>query len=90
MVSNIDFIECADNGLFNSNLFPEAMQLPVGNLHGLISSVQQTGVRLSTLLDKAGAYLNAKWILTEDIDAAGLSRSISMEKAVDDVIITFY
>jgi sulfane dehydrogenase subunit SoxC len=90
MVSTICFIECAGNSLFNSNLFPEAMQLPVGHLHGLISSAEWTGIRLSTLLEEAGADLNAKWILAEGADAAGLSRSIPMEKVLDDVIIALY
>lgn len=90
MVSTTCFIECAGNSLFNSNLFPEAMQLPVGHLHGLISAAEWTGVRLSTLLDEAGADMKAKWLLAEGADAAGMSRSIPMEKALDDVIIALY
>ncbi len=90
MVSKICFIECSGNSFFNSNLFPNAMQVPVGHLHGLISAAEWTGIRLSTLLEEAGADVNAKWLVAEGIDAAGMSRSIPMEKALDDVIVALY
>ena len=90
MVSQICFIECTGNSFFNSNLFPKAMQVPVGHLHGLISAAEWTGIRLSTLLDEAGADVNAKWLIAEGIDAASMGRSIPMEKALDDVIVALY
>ncbi|MGH1417931.1 MAG: sulfite dehydrogenase [Hyphomicrobiaceae bacterium] len=90
MVSTICFIECAGNSFFNSNLFEETMQVPVGHLHGLISAAEWTGVRLSTLLEEAGADMSAKWLLAEGGDAVGMSRSIPMEKALDDVIVALY
>lgn len=90
MVSTICFIECAGNSFFNSNLFKKTMQVPVGHLHGLISAAEWTGVRLSTLLDEAGVNVNAKWLLAEGADAAGMSRSIPLEKALDDVIVALY
>ncbi len=90
MVSTICFIECAGNSFFNSNLFKETMQVPVGHLHGLISAAEWTGIRLSTLLEEVGADVKAKWLLAEGADAAGMSRSIPMEKALDDVIVALY
>ncbi len=90
MVSTVCFIECAGNSFFNSNLFSKAMQVPVGHLHGLVSAAEWTGVRLSTLLEETGADVDAKWLLAEGADAAGMSRSIPMEKALDDVIVALY
>lgn len=90
MTSKTCFIECAGNSFFNSNLFAETMQMPVSHLHGLISQSEWTGVRLSTLLDEAGFNKDAKWLLAEGADAAGMSRSIPVGKALDDVIVALY
>lgn len=89
-VSRICFIECAGNSFFNSNLFPEAMQVPVGHIHGLLSAAEWSGIPLSTLLDEVGVQPEGKWLLAEGADAAAMSRSIPMEKALDDVMIALY
>jgi sulfane dehydrogenase subunit SoxC len=47
-------------------------------------------VRLSTLLDEAGVDPTAKWILAEGGDAAGMSRSVPLAKAMDDALIALY
>lgn len=57
------FIECSGNSLFNSNMVPEPMQMPVGHLHGLMSTAEWTGVPLSLLLDEAGIQDGANWLL---------------------------
>jgi len=90
MVSKICFIECSGNSFFNSNLFPEAMQVPVGHLHGLVSAAEWTGVPLSALLDEAGVDADASWLLAEGADAAAMSRSIPLSKSLDDVIVALY
>ncbi len=90
MTSRLMFIECAGNSFFNSNLFPEPMQVPVGMIHGLISGAEWTGIPLSVLLDEAGLDPRGKWILAEGADAAAMSRSIPMEKALDDAIVALY
>lgn len=89
-VTRICFIECAGNSFFNSNLMPEPQQVPVGHLHGLMSTAEWTGIPLSVLLDEAGIKPEGKWLLAEGADAAGMSRSIPMEKAIDDVMIALY
>jgi len=42
------------------------------------------------LLQEAGVDPMAKWILAEGADAAGMSRSIPMEKVMDDALIALY
>jgi sulfane dehydrogenase subunit SoxC len=59
-------------------------------LHGLVSCAEWTGVKLSTLLDEAGVEPTAKWILAEGADAAGMSRSVPLAKAMDDALIALF
>jgi sulfane dehydrogenase subunit SoxC len=47
-------------------------------------------VKLSTLLDEAGVDPTAKWILAEGADAAGMSRSVPLGKAMDDALIALF
>ena len=47
------------------------------------------GVLSDTLLDEVGASKEAKWILAEGADGAHMSRSIPMEKALDDALIVY-
>ena len=61
-----------------------------GALHGLVSCSEWTGVPLSTLLDEAGREARGRWLLAEGGDAAAMSRSIPMEKALDDAMIAIY
>jgi sulfane dehydrogenase subunit SoxC len=45
---------------------------------------------LASLLDEAGIEATGTWLLAEGADAAGMSRSIPMHKALDDVIVALY
>jgi len=86
--SRIAFIECGGNGAaLNQN---EPAQANAQALQGLVSSAEWTGVRLSTLLDEAGVDPQARWVLAEGADAASMSRSVPIEKALDDALIAFY
>ena len=89
-VSRIHFIECSGNSFFNSNLFPEPKQMPVGMIHGLVSAAEWTGIPLATLLDEAGIRKEARWVLAEGADSAAMSRSIPLEKCLDDAMIALY
>ncbi len=89
-VSRICFIECSGNSFFNSNLFPEPQQMPVGMIHGLVSAAEWTGIPLATLLDEAGVQPEARWVLAEGADSAGMSRSVPIEKCLDDAMIALY
>lgn len=88
MESRIAFIECGGNSL---QLYQkDAAPLNCQALHGLVSCAEWTGVRLSILLDEAGLDPTAKWILAEGADAAGMSRSVPIAKAMDDALVAFY
>lgn len=58
-------------------------------LCGLTSQSEWTGVALGTLLREVGLRKGASWLLAEGSDAAMLSRSIPIEKALDDAIIAY-
>lgn len=88
METHIHFIECAGNsGALNR---PEPAQDTVGGLHGLLSCSEWTGVPVSVLLDEAGIDPRGKWALAEGADAAGMSRSVPLEKLRDDALIALY
>ena len=88
MRSEIHFMECAGNsGGMNAPMPPQAT---AGDIHGLLSGSEWTGVKLSTLLDEAGLDPKATWILAEGADAAGMSRSCPVWKAMDDAMIAMY
>ena len=88
MESRIAFIECGGNSgaLYQKDPVAGGVQA----LHGLISCAEWTGVRLADLLDEAGVDPRAQWILAEGADAAGMSRSVPMAKAMDDAILALY
>jgi sulfane dehydrogenase subunit SoxC len=84
-VSRIHFLECSGNSSREWTKPTNSIQVS----YGLLSCAEWTGVRLSTLLDAAGVKPEAKWILAEGADAAGLDRSIPMEKAMDDALVVY-
>ena len=88
METRIHFVECAGNsGIFGS---PQPQQITAGELNGLLSCSEWTGVRLSTLLSEAGISKDAKWVIAEGADAAAMSRSIPLEKCMDDAMIALF
>src|SRR6202047_3876644 len=88
MQSRIAFVECAGNSgaLFAKDTAPATVQA----IHGLLSCSEWTGIKLSVLLQEAGIDPAAKWVLAEGADAAGMSRSFPIEKALDDAMICLY
>src|SRR5262245_31190068 len=88
MQSRIAFIECGGNSLQLYQKDPAPLNVQAS--HGLISCAEWTGVKLSTLLDEAGVDPKAKWILAEGADAAGMSRSIPLAKAMDDAMLALF
>jgi len=88
MQSRIAFIECAGNGMLLNA--PQPQQTGIAALHGMIGCSEWTGVRLSTLLDEAGVDPSARWIIAEGADAAAMSRSIPLAKALDDALVCLY
>jgi sulfane dehydrogenase subunit SoxC len=88
MESRVTFLECGGNGFMLYQ--PTAAEGTAQTLQGLISCAEWTGVKLSTLLDEAGVDPRAQWLLAEGADAASMSRSIPMAKAMKDAIIALY
>ena len=88
LVSRIHFVECSGNsaGLYAA----QPAQQSAGGLHGLVSCSEWTGVPLGTLLQEAGVRPAGRWLLAEGADAAAMSRSVPMEKALDDALIAIY
>mgnify|MGYP001332847300 CR=1 FL=1 len=84
------FIECSGNSFYNSNAFPIAMEKNCGEIHGLLSTSEWTGIPLNLLLKETKIKKSARWIIAEGSDASGMTRSIPLEKALDDVIIALY
>lgn len=88
MESRILFLECAGNSGAMFAKQPAAANIQA--IHGLLSCQEWTGIRLSTLLDEAGVEPQARWLLAEGADAAGMSRSVPLAKAMDDAMIALY
>ncbi|WP_449046117.1 sulfite dehydrogenase [Paracoccus versutus] len=84
--SRITFIECSGNGLTE---WEKPTLRTVQGTHGLTSTSEWTGVRLSTVLAEAGVQDGAAWILAEGADAAVMTRSIPIDKAMDDAILAY-
>jgi sulfane dehydrogenase subunit SoxC len=85
-VSRIHFIECSGN---SGSEWKAPGKGTVQDLHGLISSAEWTGVLLSTVLAEAGLKPSATWVLAEGADAAGMTRSVPIAKAMDDAILAY-
>jgi len=88
MVSRVHFIECSGNSGANAQAKP--VQASAGAIHGLASVSEWTGVPLSLLLNEAGVAAGAQWILAEGADAAVMSRSVPLSKAMDDAMVALY
>ncbi len=78
-VSRLAFIECAGNSWDG---WGEARDFTVQETHGLMSTSEWTGVKLSTLLEATGIRREASWVLAEGSDAAGLDRSVPLTEDV--------
>jgi sulfane dehydrogenase subunit SoxC len=88
MVSQLCFIECGGNS--NTGWHEEPTQAEAGNLHGLVSCSEWTGIPLSIVLEEAGLLPQARWLIAEGADAAAMNVSIPVEKALDDAILAIY
>ena len=83
-VSRVHFLECAGNPSFRPPWGKTAAEVS-----GLVSCAEWTGVPLSTLLKDAGLKPGAKWVIAEGADGAGMTRSIPIDKCMDDAMIAY-
>lgn len=88
LVSRLHFLECSGNS--GALIAPEPVQRSCGELNGLLSCSEWSGVPLSILLDEAGVRPEARWIIAEGADAALMARSVPLEKALDDAFVALY
>ena len=80
------FLECAAN----SGMEWRGAQLNGCQFtHGMIHNVLYTGIKLKDILKEVGLKNSAKWILAEGADSSAMTRSIPIEKALDDCLIAF-
>lgn len=85
-VNRIHFLECAAN----TGMEWHGAQLNgCQYTHGMVHCVQYTGVSLKVLLERVGLKDKASWILAEGADAAAMTRSIPLDKALDDCIVAY-
>ena len=86
-VSRMHFIECgANTGMEWGNVAVPTVQYT----HGMLSCSEFTGVLLSTLLDDCGIDLKkAKVVLAEGADGSSMTRTIPLDRALDDAIVAW-
>ncbi len=90
-VSRTHFIEC------NANSAPAGPAAETRNkktatvqeTHGYTSCSEWTGVPLSDLLNQVGVQKGAAWIVAEGSEAGKHTKSIPLEKAMDDVLVVY-
>ena len=85
-VSRMHFLECAGN---TQGWDGEDAGTTVQDTHGLMSCAEWTGVPLAALLGDVGVTSGASWVLAEGADAAGMTRSVPLAKAMDDAILAY-
>lgn len=84
--NQINFLECAANtGMEWHGAQLNGCQFT----HGMIHNVMYTGVPLKILLEEAGLKGTAKWLLPEGADASGMTRSVPLEKAMNDCLVAW-
>jgi sulfane dehydrogenase subunit SoxC len=88
MTTRTCFIECSGNSA--PNIRAEAMQISCGEIHGLVSCSEWSGVPLNLLLDEAGVDPRGRWLLVEGADAAAMSRSVPLDLASTDGILALF
>jgi sulfane dehydrogenase subunit SoxC len=86
-VSRLHFIECgANTGMEWANAAVPTVQYT----HGMLSCCEFTGVPVATLLDDCGLdRARGRYLLAEGADGSGLTRTIAMERALDDALVAW-
>lgn len=83
-ISRIHFLECSGNPVYTKPYGKTA-----SDLVGLVSCGEWTGVSLKLLLDEAGLMPGAAWVMAEGADAAAMTRSIPLDKCLDDALVVY-
>ena len=90
-VTRIHFLECnADSAPSGpTGAFRTAPGATAQDTHGFTSCSVWTGVPLSILLKQAGVQAGATWIVGEGSEKGKHTKSIPIEKAMDDVLVAY-
>lgn len=86
-VTRVHHIECAGNG--RAAYRSPRREMTPQEVDGLTSNSEWTGVPVATLLRETGVKRAATWALAEGGDAAVLSRSVPLEKLLDDALVVY-
>jgi sulfane dehydrogenase subunit SoxC len=90
-VTRIHFLECNANSApaGPTGAFRISPDATAQDTHGFTSCSVWTGVPLSILLKKAGVQSAATWIVAEGSEKGKHTKSIPIEKAMDDVLVAY-
>ena len=86
--SRLYMLECSGNGRRAYGAGQRKDRTPQ-YIDGLTSTSEWTGVPLATLFREVGVRPGATWFLAEGQDAAKMTRSVPVEKAMDDALIVY-
>ena len=86
VTERICFLECSGNS-YREWRGPGGVD--VQQTHGLTSCSAWSGVLLRDLLAESGLMPEAQWLVAEGADAARLTRSLPLAKALDDTLIAY-
>ena len=86
-VTHIYFVECSGNTRVKWS--PAQPDTDAQTAFGMTSCSEWTGVSLSVLLREAGVRSEGRWLVAEGADACRMTRSVPLEKAMDDALIAF-
>ena len=88
LVSRTWFLECSGNSFRNT--LGQPADMTAGELNGLISCAEWTGIPLGVLLEECGLKPSATWLVAEGADAAGMNRSVPLSLAMDNALVALY
>ena len=86
-VTHIYFVECSGNTRVKWS--PAQPDTDAQTAFGMTSCSEWTGVPLSVVLREAGVRPEGRWLVAEGADACRMTRSVPLEKAMDDALIAF-
>ena len=86
-VTQVYFVECSGNSRVKWS--PAQPDTDAQAAFGMTSCSEWTGVPLSVLLREAGVRSEGRWLVAEGADACRMTRSVPLEKAMDDALIAF-
>ncbi len=85
-VSRLAFLECSGN---SGQEWKGPRGTSAQEIHGLTSTSEWTGVRLSTVLGETGCRDAATWMLAEGSDAAAMTRSVPLGRVRDEALLCY-